>query len=70
MTTLFEMIDALNEAETIDAYREADLRLAGWIDCANEHGIKLSGIECDMHSMKKYGDVPMTCGILFRNWTA
>ena len=64
MATYFEMVDAVNEATTDDARKYAEARLSGWIECANEHGVKWSGTEADRYTMAKYGDRQMCCGVL------
>ena len=69
MSTLYEMLDAVNEAKTHDDYLSAHWALHGWLDCATQHGIEWSGIQADLYTMKKYGDdAPMTCGVLHRKF--
>ena len=69
MSTLYEMIDAVNEAKTDADYMRAQARLSGWLDCAEQHNIIWSAIRCDLHTMEKYGDdAPMTCGVLHRKF--
>jgi hypothetical protein len=64
----YQMVDAVNEAETEDERMAAIHRLAGWREAADHFGFGWSGMGADHHSMEKYGeDAPMCCGVLL-NW--
>ena len=61
----FQMIDAVNDARTVDDRDAAQHRLDGWRVAAEHFGRGWSGIDADFHSMAKYGeDAPMCCGVL------
>lgn len=60
----FEMIDVVNEAKTEREHDHAESRLSGWIECVEFFGKEWSGIDADRHTMRKYGDRPMCCGVL------
>ena len=64
MATYFEMVDAVNDAQTDDARRYAEARLSGWIECANEHGVEWSETAANLYTAAKHGDRPMCCGVL------
>ena len=58
------MIDAVNEATTERDHAYAEARLSGYIECIEYFGLSWIGIAADNHTMNKYGDRPMCCGIL------
>lgn len=64
MATYFEMVDAVNDAKTEDDRRYAQARLTGWIQCANAHGVRWSGLDADEHTIFRFGSRPMCCGVL------
>jgi hypothetical protein len=54
-----ELIDAVNDAKTLVAHNDAESRLGYW----RERNF-WSGIEADVHTMNRFGDRPMCCGVL------
>jgi hypothetical protein len=59
-----ELIDAVNDATTEYEHTYAMGVLAGWRDGLEHCGHRLSLIDADHHSMARFGDRPMCCGVL------
>jgi len=65
MSEYYSLIDAVNEAKTVEKHRMASARLYGWRARMLSLGRIWSGIDDDLHTMGKYGDDrPMCCGVL------
>jgi len=64
MTVHTDLIDAVNEAKTQAERDIADAKLEGWRKGVEDCGRKWDFIEADVHSMARYGDRPICCGVL------
>lgn len=60
----YKLIDQCNRSESEAIFNQRTAELAGFRKCLDVMGIGWSGIEDDLHTMKYYGDIPMTCGVL------
>jgi hypothetical protein len=58
------MVDAVNDAKTQIEHDIAQWQLAGWRKGVEDCGREWSGIEADLHSMARFGDRPICCGVL------
>jgi hypothetical protein len=59
-----DLIDAVNDATTEYAHRYADAFLQGWLAGQEEAGRRWSFIAADMHSMERFPDRSLCCGVL------
>jgi hypothetical protein len=59
-----DLIDAVNDAKTEYEHVIADGYLRGWRDGQKEAGRRWCFIEADEHSVARFGDRPICCGVL------
>lgn len=62
----FEMVDAVNGAESKRDRHDAELRLEGWRIAADYFGHGWSCIDADLHTMKAHPGATMCCGVLMK----
>jgi hypothetical protein len=59
-----DLIDAVNDAKTEYEHTWSDGFLAGWRAGQAEAGHRWSFVEADTHSMARFGERPICCGVL------
>lgn len=59
-----DMIDAVNDAVTEREHDAAIAKLQGWREGLLYCGWPCNLIEADLHTMQRFGDRPMCCGVL------
>lgn len=62
-----QLIDAVNNATTEHAHREADVYLSGWVDGVRFAGEYVDLIRADQEQFSRGIDRPMCCGV-FLDW--
>lgn len=63
----FALVDAVNDARTEIAHRQARDILTGWRNGVDDAGVRLSLLDADYHTADRFGEVDMCCGVLL-NW--
>ena len=64
-----EAVEAVNNATTETAHREAQVYLQGFREGMRDAGLEPDLIGCDMYYIDKGIDRPMCCGV-FLDWSA
>lgn len=64
MSNHTDLIDAVNDAKTEYEHNHAKGVLDGWRLCMEQMGRRWDFIEADEHSMERFGDRPICCGVL------
>ena len=62
------LLDACNDAATLDRFELAYAQLEGYRQALDDFGYGWSPLADDCYTKTKYGDKPMTCGILHHNF--
>lgn len=64
MSRHIDLIDKVNDAKTQYERTYAEGVLAGWRLAMSDVGRGWSFVEADEHSMERFGDRPICCGVL------
>lgn len=58
------LVDAVNDSTCISGKNVAEAMLEGFRRGYQAAGFRLHIMDCDLHSMERFGDRPMCCGVL------
>lgn len=64
----WQLLDACNDAATFEQLRLAYAQLKGYRQALDDFGHSWSPTADDLYTKNKWGDKPMTCGILHHNF--
>jgi len=68
ITKYWKLLDACNEATDRYTYDISCAKLEGYRQALQDSGEGWSGLADDVYTLTKYGDHPMTCGVLHKDF--